>query len=163
MLNQHPTLTKLRSNAKKQSTLNPTKGKGKGGKAAKWPAKNTATPESDSDTGEDDEDMEIIRTTKSNTDINQKWKLQDTKNQNSGLRAWKVNPSTTYKTVNGDSRHRRMCKRFGKELHSRTPDRNNLSRFKNKNTTRFTFKMMIPSTDKPEEVLISIFQNFSKN
>jgi hypothetical protein len=160
MSNQNPTLTKLRSNSKKQTTLNPTKSKEKGGNGAKRSSKKTVAPESDSGTDDDDDELEIIGTKKGNDDINQKRKLQDTKNQNSGLRAWKVTPSTTYKTVDSDSRHRRLCKRFGEELRSRTPDRNNLSRYKNKNTTRFTFKMMIPSTDKPEEALISIFSEF---
>jgi hypothetical protein len=70
------------------------------------------------------------------------------------------NPTSVFKVVNSDSKHRRQCKRFGDELRSRTPDRNNLSRQKHKLRTRLTFRMSIPATEKPDEALISIFSEF---
>jgi hypothetical protein len=161
MPNPNTTQIKLRSNAKNSSATNPKKVKAKEGKVDKR-AKKTAAIESDSDDDDDDdEDIEVVGTTKSNTVINPKRKLNETTNQTTGLRTLKAkNPSGNFKKVDDESRHRRRCKRFGEELRSRTPDRNNLSRYKNKHTTRFTFKITIPSTNKPEETLISIFSEF---
>jgi hypothetical protein len=147
--------TKLRSSARVQSTIRISNAKEKGGKQQKKSNKNTnsdLTAASDSDEDENEE-VQVVEIKKGKDD-NPKRKLNENDNQH--IKTWKArNPTAKYKTVDGDSKNRRICKRFGEELRSRTPDRNNLSR--NKHNTRFTFKMMIPTSDKPEAALLSIF------
>jgi hypothetical protein len=159
MPNPNPSI-QLRSGSRVQTTLNPVKGKGKHGKSTLSNNRKQKDRLNASDSN-NDKDIEVIKTVDHTADGNQKRKLNNTKDQTEATKTWKVrNPSPKYKVVDGYSRNWRICKRIGDELWSRTPDRNNLSRYKNKHTTRFTFKVMIPMTDKPDEALISIFSEF---
>jgi hypothetical protein len=86
MPNPNTTQIKLQSNARNSSATNPKKVKAKEGKVDKR-TKKTAAIESDSDDDDDDDDkdIEVIGTTKSNTVINPKRKLNETTNQTTGL------------------------------------------------------------------------------
>jgi hypothetical protein len=108
-----------------------------------------------------DEDDEIVVTAtrpgvkKQNTGAN------NSDNPNLGHKFRSAGKATpVFKVVDPSSKHRRHCKRFGDELRSRTPDRNNLSRQKHKLKTRLTFRISVPATEKPEEAIISIFSEF---
>jgi hypothetical protein len=112
----------------------------------------------DSDDNSDDDEVVITQTITNDTP---KRKLNDTSSVDiTTTKTFKVNPSNTFKVVNHESKNRRLCKRFGDELRSRTPDRNNLSSQKFTFTTRLTFRITLPSTKKPEESLVNIFSEF---
>lgn len=68
-----------------------------------------------------------------------------------------ANTATIYKEVNTHSQNRRQCNRL-KEASAATPERNNRWRYTYK--TRATFRIRIPSVDKPDTALHAILKEF---